>query len=290
MENDQFEEVKAEIRERYPETPWVDVYTNPIWYGRNPSAMNRVEGRYAIIGNPVGDLSNQRVYCVASDQYKIVRPEEALYLFENSLKGYREYGKPTITIRSLLGGAKWTYEALFPEKVNVGGREINPKAGMKNSLDLGWEFSNWFGAYWLICSNGVVAGHIAAKTKKKHRLNLDVAELSGMLTEGMAQMSEQFQIWDNWASRRIEQSMAEDFMERLTSITPTQREKIVALPLMGRGESVADLLRKDRLNVLDFHDAVTQYFTHEVEESVARIEREEKFSVQFHREAEKLAA
>lgn len=290
MENGQFEEVKAEIRERYPDVPWVDVYTNPVWYGRTPSQMSRIDGRYAIIGNPASDLSNQRVYCIASDQYKIVRPEEALYLFEKSLVGYEEYGKPEITVRSLLEGAKWTYEALFPEVVNVGGRDVKPKAGMRNSLDLGWEFSNWFGAYWLICSNGAIAGHIAAKTKRKHRLNLDVKELSEKLTEGMAQMSEQFQIWDNWATRRIEQSQSEDFMERLVSITPAQREKIIALPLMGRGESVADLLRKNSLNALDFHDAVTQYFTHEVEHSVARIEREERFASEFHRAAEKLAA
>ena len=287
MDNGLLEETKADVRERYPDVPWVDVYTDPIWRGRSPNTKEKVEGRHAVVGVPV-DSDEERVYCVASEQYQIVRPEVAVSQFEQALSGFDEYGKPTITIQVFGGGAKWFVEALFPTKVKINGREISPKAGQKNSLDLGWEYSNWFGAYDWMCSNGMVSGHLEVLSKKKHRLNLDVINQTKKLTEGMHKMSDQFLIWEGWARKKLDQAGAEGFLEALP-ISDRQVEKIRELPEVGTNLTMGNLLRDNTLTVLGLHGLVTQYFTHEVEQSVSRLNREDKIATVFHRLAQKAA-
>ena len=292
MDNGEFAEIKAKIREEHPEVPWVDVCTEPIWYGRNPRTIldNPIDGRFAVVGSPHDDPADERVFCVASTQYQIVRPELAVHQFKEALRGFREYGEPKITIRSFGDGAKWFAEAIFPVTVNVNGRDISPKAGQKNSLDLGWEYSNWFGAYDYICTNGMVAGHLELMSKKKHRLNLDICDQTAKLTKGMHSMSEQFLIWEGWAQKKLNQAATETFLEAVPAITENQCEKILELPIRGEDRSMNDLLLKDKANVWLLHAAVTQYYTHEVVESVSRIEREDKIAHQFNQAAMKLAA
>lgn len=292
MDNEQWTDIKQSVRARYPDVPWVDVFTEPVWYGRSPSRIDRtrIAGRTAIIGSPPGN-DEEIVYCIASGQYQIVRPELAQHLFEQSLLGYEEYGTPKMTIKSLLGGARWLHEAHFPESVAINGEKVTPNACQKNSLDLGWEYSNMFGAFRVICTNGMIAGHIESQSRAKHRLNLDVEAQVGKLRDGMEKMSEQFGIWSAWAKKKIDILNAEEFLIAIPSVSENQREKILELPLIGGdNRSAQNLARDGKLNVWELHNAVTQFFTHEVEETVSGIDRNERIAVGFNREALKIAS
>lgn len=285
-ENERLEEIKEDVRSRYPDTPWMDVYSDLVWRGDSPTAKTQLHGKQAVVGVDI-KTGEETTFCVASQQYQIVRPELALHRFENSLKDFEEYGTPEITIKVFGGGAKWMTEALFPEKVDINGRKVSPRAFQKNSLDLGWEYSHGAGAYDWICSNGMVAGYLAHMCRKKHRLSLDIDIETAQLTSAMSHMSEQFGIWNTWAKKQLDQAKAETFLTALP-ISEKQTEEIRALPEHASGETVDSFLRNSKLNVLNLHHIVTQYFTHEVDESVSRLEREEKIGRIFHQEALKV--
>ena len=290
MDDSQWNDIKTEMREKYPNAPFKDIWTEPIWFGRSPTTKTKVEGRRAIIGAEIDKPESQRVFCVASEQYQIVRPELAQWQFEQSLKGFVEFGKPAFSIKAFGDGAKWLHEALFPNPVTVDGQQIKPKAGVRNSLDLAWEYSYYAGALRMICTNGMYSGYLATRGKKKHRLNLDIADQAGKISDSMGQMSDQFGIWESWAELELDKKSTEVFLETVPSVTEAAKEKILELPLTGIAVSPNALIRDKKFNVFELHNAVTQYFTHEVTESVSRVEREDRAAKEFHKTAMKLAA
>ena len=140
------------------------------------------------------------VSAICSDQYKLVEHEIAVDHFEKVVNTFEEYGKPVINISLLLDGARLMCEANFPEcTTKVGKDKLAPRAGIKNSLDLGWEYESWFGAMVERCTNGLLMFKKLIKGKQKHRLNLDLNEHMEKMSLGMSKMSDQYLIWNGWA-------------------------------------------------------------------------------------------
>jgi len=283
METTERNEIIGKIRAKYPEILFPNVYLDPIWRGID--GKEQVKGKSAIVMERDGE---EQVTAVCTDQYKIVEHEVAVDQFERVVGSFEEYGKPTISVSLLSGGAKLACTASFPECATKVGKDLlRPKAGIKNSIDLGWEYESWFGAMVERCTNGLLMFKRLINGRQKHRLSLDLSEHMSNMSLGMGRMSEQYQIWGSWSKVLLNKAEADTLLDALP-ISETQTEKILELPEIGTGMVLKEKLNKGaHVSGWDVNSLVTQYFSNEVNESASRIDKESAISEAMHRQMAK---
>jgi len=279
MEDQERQETINRIRTKYPDTPFPNVYMDHIWRGID--GKQHIEGKSAIVVEHKGE---EYVSAICSDQYKLVEHEIAVDHFEKVVNTFEEYGKPVINISLLLNGSRLICEANFLEcTTKVGKDKLAPRAGIKNSLDLGWEYESWFGAKIERCTNGLLMFKKLIKGKQKHRLNLDLNEHMEKMSLGMSKISDQYLIWNEWAKIQFNKAQADTILEALP-ISKKQVEKILELPETGTGKVLKETLSKgNAVTGWDLNSVVTQYFSHEVDESVGKFNQESAISEAMHR-------
>lgn len=279
MEEQERNETIERIRKKYPDVPFPNVYMDHVWRGID--GKQHIDGKNAIVVERAGE---EYVSAICTDQYKIVEHEIAVDHFEKVVSQFEEYGKPQIHVGLLLNGSRLTCEANFPEcTTKVGKDKLSPRAGIRNSVDLGWEYESWFGAKIYRCTNGLLMFKRLINGKQKHRLNLDLNEHMENMTLGMSKMSDQYLIWNGWAQIQLNKAQADTILEALP-ISEKQTEKILELPETGTGKTLKDTLSKGHsITGWDLNSVVTQYFTHEVDESVGRLNQEGAISEAMHR-------
>jgi hypothetical protein len=277
MEKTQINEIKARVQANHPNLTFPDVQLEPLWWGRRPT--ERIAGRHAIV-----DQNTDMVYNVCTDLYQPVPHEVVIDLVEQAALSMPEFGKPTFKVELLQAGAKLKVEALFKEidyEIRKGDT-INPKIDVFSSYDLGWKFGGRFGAFRLVCSNGMTVGKVFSSFKKRHLTSLDSSELKTSMLSGMSIYSEQTQLWSKWAETNILPEMYENIWEELP-FSKAEREKIEALPQAGTGVTVAQLLERKDLTVWDFSNSVSQFATHEIRSEIRRVEIEPDIAKAFDR-------
>jgi len=286
-------DIAANVRSRYIDIDFPNVYFSPIWYGRQQKEL--ADGHLLIVADcPAYDdegvpLEREReIFKTCTDQYKLVRHEVAIHLFEQALKDERmaPYGKAEIKVSLHNRGRRCYVEATFPECEfeikNQRNQKLAPKAGIKNSNDLSLEFCKWFGARQLICANGMIAFKVNQISNKKHRLNLEVTSEVLGIPEGMDEFADQVGIWQDWAKKQIKKEEAEVLIEALP-FGARHQEEILALPQVGSGETLQSWMSKDKVNVFDMYGIYTQFLTHEIDSEMVRVSKGEDVARVFHK-------
>ncbi len=260
------QEIRQDVQSRYPNITFPDVVLEPLWWGRRPE--NRAHGRFAIV-----DQNNDQVFNVCTDAYKPIYHEQVIKLAEDAAQALPEFGKAEVSIKVLANGGKLKVEVKFPEvdyEIKPGD-VVNPKMDIMSSYDLGWKYSGMFGAYRLVCSNGLTVGKVFDKFKKRHLTSLDPGELSQTMLSGMSQFSEQTELWTKWADQQILPEMYEGMWEALP-FSPTEREKMEALPEAATSLILPTALKSGELTRWGFYNVVTQFATHEIKSELRQVE------------------
>lgn len=271
--------IRAEIAERYA-TIFPDVVLEPLWWGRRPE--NRAAGRFAIV-----DQNNDYLFNVCTEIYKPVYHELVIHQVEQAAAALPEFGTPVIKFNLLANGGKIKVNVRFPEvELQLKPDDImNPSADIFSSYDLGWKYKAMFGAYRLVCSNGMTVGEIFDSFRKRHLVSLHPEELTNMLMTGMPKYSEQIGLWKNMAEQKVPQLMFDSIMEDL-KFSKGEIEKIVAVKEMGSGLNLTDALKSKDLTMWDLNSVLTQYVTHDVTSELRKIELLPKITAALeHKEA-----
>lgn len=284
MEKEQ--EIIAEVRARYPDVKFPHVYTSPVYWGRD--GREKIKNKWAVIG--VVD-EEYIPYDVVGDEYLLLPHEIALYHFETKLGELDGFGKPEITLELYNDGARFRARADFPEvKFTIEkGRPVSPRADLWNSNDRSKLFRLEFGANGLVCLNGLVAYRVKQAVSQKHRQSLDVDKTMATLAEGMQGFAHQVGVWKDWARMNFEKAEAETLLEALP-FGDRHKEKILALPQVGTGETLESWMNKGKINIWNMHGIVTQFLTHEIKSEMVRVEKSSKVAEKFHHHMEKRTA
>ena len=287
------QDVRADVRERYPETKFPDVYKEPIWIGRQREEIELQQDSVAICGSFAEDQSDRIRYAYASNQYQIVTHEEAIQSIETALKDLPEFGDPEIHVSLLNTGALMRTRVTFPEaKYEVReGEPVNPQANLFNSYDLSKRLLSQFGARELVCTNGLVAFKVRSSIGQKHRLNIDVGYITQEIQNGMSQFSEQVGLWSQWAKKEltppewIEVWDALPFGGKKSEIgeqTGRYREELLDYPRTMDRKTIRGMLTDGKVNVWDAHSIVTQFISHEIESENVQIDKTRAVARVFH--------
>ena len=216
------------------------------------------------------DADTGNVFAVVSKGYKLIRHEEALDIVSNTLKKNPEFGQPDPEIRMMDAGAKMWTTFTFPDtEYDIsGGDLVHPTIEVMNSYDTGWSFSVRFGAFRLVCSNGLVVGKAFAWYKHKHTKDLNPVEVEKILCAGMEQYSEQVELWRKWVDKITMPDEYERVVEGL-GLNKTEMEQLEQEVEQSSDIELNDLGIKT-LRYWIFYNIVTALITHGIRNSVRR--------------------
>jgi hypothetical protein len=278
MDQVQLDEVRADVRERYPHVEFPNVYHDTLW--RGIGSRTKIEKRQAIVMEREGI---EIVAGICSDDYMLIPHEWAIHRLEQAINGLPQYGKAVLNVALYGDGAKLKAEALFPEvEVKIGKDPINPRAGIKNSYDLSMEWESWFGAKILRCTNGMLMFKKLSNGGGKHRMSLDLESNIAQISDGMEKLDEQYQIWGKWFQLQIDQTNTMQMLEE-SPLSEKQVENILTLPEIGTNQTMArEFERGRKINGWFLSSVITQYMTHEMDDTPSRLNLEERMTNYLH--------
>ena len=241
------------IRGTLPEFPNVNSY--PLFFERDGEKMGAPN--FALVGD------NDHIYSTVTQNYQLIRHEEAIDMVEKALVKVPEFGDAQRTVK-LYGkeNGRMIVEYEFrdhPVYVDSTDR-LYPRILLTNSYDKGKAVQLQFGAFRLVCSNGMVTGTKELAYRREHHQNIDLDQLQEWLFAAMDRFSEQNELWKTWADDVIEQPAAISKVEDLR-LTDQQTQEVLSLPekLTGHRLNLAETVSRWVL-----FNIMTQYISHHV--------------------------
>ncbi len=259
---------REEIRGRYQDIQFPDPVLEPLWYGKRPTT--RIDGKKVIV-----DQATETVFGICSDLYQVIHYEDIVKMVENTVAKLPEFGKISVTPKIIGDGGKMAIKAKF-EDVHYEikkGDVVNPQIMIRTSYDLMWKLSGTFGAFRLICSNGMTVGKVFSKFAKRHIMSLDPILLTESIQKGMGAYSEQVGLWKQWAETKLNAIVYDSLWEALP-FSPTEKEKIEKLPEASTNLKLEDKKYREQATLWDMHSVITQFVTHEIKSEVRRADVE----------------
>ena len=155
-----------------------------------------------------------------SNQYKLVQHHEAVSLcLDAILTGAPEFGAPNVGLYFTDDGGIMYAKMTFPEVIEIQKDDpVKPQVVITNSADLKKRFTMSFGAFRMICENGMVIPDsrfpnyvMIRNLHKQGTLNLDEA-IAKMLV-GFEDFSETLDIWKLYAELQLKDEAIRNILE-----------------------------------------------------------------------------
>ncbi len=204
--------------------------------------------------------SNQ-VYDIVSKGYKLVRHEEVL---ESALDAIMAV-EPRVKVQVCFpeGGARmWAKIHLVDRVYKVGAEQgIIPTIEIFGSYDKSWATKAIFGAFRLVCTNGLVIGMQFAGVRTPHLSLFSQGELVDMVRDSHGIFISQTEIWREWQTLMVTPDQYERIIEGL-NLTHGQLKS-----LENEVEISSRMMIEDHkyrtLSTWDFFNCITQNLSHD---------------------------
>ncbi len=280
IEREELAEICDDVELRYQHLDFPRPYKDPLY--RGISGRTRIKERDALVMRFADN--SESVAGIISDSYMIIPHQWAIHRFGQTLDGMPQFGPPDIKIGLYSDGAKLSVSATFPEvQIKIGNDQLNPRAGIKNSYDLSMEWESFFGANVLRCTNGLLMFKKLSNGGGKHRMSLDLEANISQITEGMLKLDEQYQIWGKWFQTQIGSDQAMQMLET-SPLSDKQVENVLALPEIGTNSTLkSEFERGKNVNGWFLSSVITQYMTHEMDDTPSRLNLEERMTAFLHK-------
>jgi len=184
-----------------------------------------------------------------TDEYKLVTNQE---IIDVALPIITKHDGIIREAETLSEGRRTSWKFTFPKTtVTVQGDDkLNPEIILRNSYDGVWELSILGGAFRLVCSNGMVVGHVVTKKTNRHSIyNTSLENLEELIVSTVENLGEIFE---------------KDFsLLTETKVNPTSVKKAIELVPNKFMEQFAQyLIGKNIHTFWDLHNALTWVNTH----------------------------
>lgn len=167
----------------------------PVSWGQGDSL--RKASRYKALVNQ----ATRKVFSIVSQDYKLVRHEEAINEIEKAMGETPDLGNFEVTTDFYNDGGRMLREYTFQDhQIPIQpGDLVRPKLQLSNSYDLTWPFTVTLGAYRLVCTNGLVVNQSLFQVKKRHVFYLENLKLKENVSTALKRFSQQAKEWKKWA-------------------------------------------------------------------------------------------
>ena len=203
-----------------------------------------------------------------SPQYRTVKHEEGIVLLEDAIIANPEFGEAEWSIEQYDDGRRARAIAKFTEVEYpiTNGDTVNPRVEYYNSYDGGWAEKFIFGAFRLVCANGLIVGERFLYEKVIHWGEERPVDIQMLLKESMHRFSTQVDLWKQWADRELEFSI--DQYEQVVAPFGNKQRKEIA-------EEVDKENSKNALSLWTFFNVLTAFITHRIKSLQRQVALEE---------------
>jgi len=269
METSERKEIQAEMRERFPDVGWTDVFTAPVFVGR--AADIEYPGKMAIISRDLKTREPTPVGIGHKDHYNLVYHEVAAKRILDAIPNIG-IGDPIIKINVTGFGEKMNLKAEFPLMERALAKNIGDKISYvfwaNNGIDVKTRLSMGNGTMEILCGNlsvGLV-GRNNCSSRHVNSLDMDV------LIAEMVQLAEMFpwqvEMYSKWQTVDIAKGKQwdncwEELAKSGPKFGPQVKETILGIPMRSReNDSLQTILdRKGSVDAFTLHSGITQYLT-----------------------------
>ncbi len=235
----------------------------------------RMASGYTAIINP----ETNQLFSIVSPKYKIVKHVDVLSKVEEAISKHIEYGRFERTLATFANGARMQAKYVFPDvTVSVKGADnIHPSVEIRNGYDGMWGFGVLFGAFRLVCSNGLVIGQKVLNFRKKHYNPAQQFLMQDMLSDSMENFSEQTKIWKSWSEQVMEQAQIAKSIEDME----LREKEVEGINNTIETSTGITLLANQVVTKWILFNIIAQYVTHNVVSINRQVELEARMRKVF---------
>lgn len=239
----------------------------------------RAEGREILTTNTYGEImvipthkaivnpENDKTFAIVSKDYTILQHEDALTKVVEEIQKNPEFGQYKQEGPFFYNdGARMETRFVFPE-VSIPIRKgdlVNPQVQVLNGYDGCWGFHIIFGAFRIVCSNGLTIGEKVLQVHQRHFKKVNQFLIDGVLSESMHQFSIQTEIWKTWVDKTLTTEEAYQKIDQL-NLSKKRVEELRQEVEISEGEVIDG---QKILNQWIFFNILCQYATHKVSENI----------------------
>jgi len=232
-------------------------------------------GKYQVINNlkALVNPENDSVFSVVTDDYDLITHQDALNNIEEVINNKVEFGAYSKDVvfypdsDNPDAAIKATYTFKDVDFKIGGGEIIHPTITVFNSYNKKFAYKVLFGAFRLVCSNGLVIGEKFVAYRKEHHQNYDIQAVANILDSNMDKMADQINLWDKWLDRKV----IEGDIKLIDKIgfNKTQKEELYFEKEVSTNHTMEDITNGIS-NYWIFFNLIMQYITHKVNNGVLK--------------------
>lgn len=186
-----------------------------------PKSMQVCGGPKVPNMNAIMRMDTEEVLAVVSDRYNIVKHADVVDYFEGALNSIGgNFLNREIVTHLPFNGARMHRVYTFPDISFEMGNDhvtgdvdiINLTLELMNSYDGTTKVGFKYGAYRLVCTNGLIVGERFRTLMKKHFSSFDIYEIVDQVAEAFEVFERNTEIWKEWRNTPILD--AENFLEK----------------------------------------------------------------------------
>ncbi len=232
--------------------------------------LQRADKYKAIVNSEIG-----KVFSIVSQDYKLIRHEDAIQQIEDVINEFPELGKYNVKTEFYKEGARMRRNYCFKEIfVEIATRDtVNPELQLFNSYDTSWALFVLLGAFRLICTNGLVVGKKFLHLRKRHIYDLDQIDLKKQVSTALNRFNLQTEQWKKWAKLQLTETTYRKVMETM------KFGKMATEEIKNRTTQEAERFTDSGFPIMSlwiFFNVLTWYITHRAVSLNHRVEMERK--------------
>lgn len=215
-----------------------------------------IPNRKAVIRTDTNDILN-----IVTDRYKLVTHLEAFRPVAAALKEAGIKVEKELSGLCMNGGYA-TYTWILEEGGKVAkGDDIQWTVQVRNSYNYESTLSLDFGAYRLVCDNGLRVPMFSTKKGGKHLTHLDVEGTVAEVKKFLAEAKAALETYKDWSKQDLDRDTVEDLLKRTPDLAKKAQEAILE-----------KLDTEKKVTVWTAYNAFTYYITHQLETQADRLE------------------
>lgn len=226
-----------------------EVVSKPVGY-RGPAYhpfWKVSDSHQAIINN-----ENGKLYGIHSDKYHLITHEEGILDVQRAIERNPEYGKVEWSCREFDDYKRFHAKGVFidvPYEIKRGDI-VNPTVEYTNSYDGAWPEGIFFGAFRVICSNGLTVGEQFFRDAARH-IGEERRNILLDFEKALHGFSMQTDLWRGWVDREL-------------AIANTDSLENIDLTKKVKGEIVEDVSDNPEMDLWTFYNIITAVITHKI--------------------------
>lgn len=180
--------------------------------------------------NAVTNDATGEIIAIHKDKYRLHKNEDVFGAFDTALASSNlDLAGLIVTDELAYNGGRAVRSYRMPaHKVDIGENDpVNLMLQVQNSYDGSRRFGMDFGAFRVLCSNGLVIGENMCAVKAKHTDGLDINSVTNHLNDAIEVFQQSNGQWSQWQETPCPDGIPQSVIGNIGGVSDTAKERIL---------------------------------------------------------------